>query len=180
MTPAHIMYWFRSDVGPRKAVLVTDHSNIRIDFTNRDHYQKVLKADDHLLGIVLLYPDNKWSFEYRGIEPDSIVYGNGGYKTQKLAIEALKRQRTRFVRREMAVRNDPVKFLDRKLKHHDWYYDMSDDNRVFRAGEAHSNLIREMMLRVPLTTARKLYKQHAPNTFRFPAEALKRLKSKQN
>jgi len=49
-----------------------------------------------------------------------------------------------------------------KLKTHDWYYQMSDDPRVWEAGQAENDEIRSLMNQLPRERAAELYRMYAP------------------
>lgn len=52
---------------------------------------------------------------------------------------------------------DPAYALECELKCHDWYYHMSDDGGVYRGGEAHDRMIRDLATKTPVETARTLW-----------------------
>lgn len=58
--------------------------------------------------------------------------------------------------------------LERELKRHDFWYAMSDDHRVWQAGQNHKVVIFSLMNSVMELEARALWAQYAPPEFRFP------------
>lgn len=59
-----------------------------------------------------------------------------------------------------------VEYLTHLLKTHDWYYNYSDDNRVWRNGQQHSQLIQWTILQLQDRgiDAAALYEQYSPFT----------------
>ena len=64
---------------------------------------------------------------------------------------------------------DPAYALEKALKAHDWYSSYSDDFRVYSAGEASLDVIRDLLKKVDEETANRLWDQYAPATVSRPA-----------
>lgn len=54
----------------------------------------------------------------------------------------------------------------RLLQQHDWFYDYSDNYRVWRAGMAHKRQMLNALCQLPQTDIDELWEKHAPKELR--------------
>ena len=57
--------------------------------------------------------------------------------------------------------------LCQALKNHDWYYEYSDDHRVWSNGSRERSKIKGLMSKLPKQYAAELYNKYAPEQFKM-------------
>ena len=149
------------------SVLVTLSDKTTMVIYNEDN---IAKLDEDTIGAVFFHNANgNWS----GMHKCPCIYSIGittltaAGKTHKECRDNL----AKALREHRARRNelkDPVKALERRLKGHDWWYVMSDDGSVVRAGAAAHKVLYTKVKELPPETVRELWAKHAPKDFACP------------
>lgn len=164
---SRIHYWSTTKSGPKSFVVITKDEDIEIDtskLTWKKTYDSV-KAKD-VLGICTLIPaNNEWSFEFVG---PRFSIREDHFTNWQAAKTAMLTKREEVFAEENQIQASPELLLTRCLKEHDWYYDQSDDSRVFWAGEKSAKDIQKLISKMDKKKAREIWKQHAPKESQCP------------
>jgi hypothetical protein len=139
--------------------LVFEHEVI--DVTDRAQCLDLVKRAD-LVGLASKGPATQWG----GIVPLPGDVEGASYvvnaPSKADAADAL-RARARELQAEVDRENaDPAYALEKLLKAHDWYAHNSDDDRVYRASEAHWRKIEALRAKVTSETYDALLAKYAP------------------
>ena len=120
-------------------------------------------------------PRTDWTAESTFIVGDMKRSVHTGYgsaeRSPERAAAKLRKEVNKTQRELLDLQVNAAKRLEHELAHHDWYYAMSDDGRVYRGGEAHAKLINRLMEEVPSEVADRLWAKYAPKDFRKPRRA---------
>lgn len=158
-----IYNWLRNPNGPKQFILITKSHDIEIETI---HNLEGIKEED-VIGVLMVIPfDNTWMYKYMG--PRGCKTERRGFKASNEARAALLVDRDNDFYKEEQIQNSEEALLERALKEHDWYYDFSDDGRVFRNGEASYNKLIKIFRTVDKEKALALWAKHAPEGFEAP------------
>ena len=163
-----LYYWLRTETGPKQGAIIYPDRVVQIDFTQGDAATKISQADAESAVATALGPTkvNKgWTAEYIG--PQNNTRWASASTLTELA-ELVRAQKAKEFAEEEAIKADPVRHLERELGWADWYYEYSDDHRVWLGGEAHFRLIRQLIKKIPVEKAKELWAKYAPNDTPFP------------
>ena len=158
-------YWFgRSKNGPSEGALVReDGSLVRLNY--RD-YSDVYKVRDHhakAVALLTLIPKSgKWKGEATHPFHGGTVWTSGEYTTPEEAGAAILLELKNLREDEEALRNDPLRHLERELLRHDWWHHQSDSWGVCKAGEAHRKEIEEISAKCNPALAKALWDRYCP------------------
>jgi len=100
--------------------------------------------------------------------PDGRGSSYGSEETLEDAIAEVRMVHAELVSDKTRREIDSAYALECELKWHDWYYHMSDDGGVYRGGEAHDRMIRDLVTKTPAETVRTLWTKYAPEGFTCP------------
>lgn len=100
--------------------------------------------------------------------PDGRGSSWGSYETLDEAVQEVHTRHAEMAADVASREVDPVYALECELKCHDWYYCMSDDGGVYRAGAAHWDKIAQMLKELPQDDAKALWTKYAPEGFTCP------------
>jgi hypothetical protein len=135
---------------------------------NREGWVKDLHSPD-LLGVVGHPSSHKHpKFGVTVDRPDGRGSSWGSYETLDEAVQEVRTRHSEMAADVARRQVDPLYALECELKCHDWYYCMSDDGGVYRAGAAHWNKVAEMLKQVPVDDAKALWTKYAPEGFTCP------------
>ena len=128
----------------------------------KENFKSLLDRPDYLGYIQQLSNGKALPHYYSAVEDR--YYGLKAARDIKAAADATRKKHKEV----QEILGDAEKHLERELKAHDWYYAYSDDYRAHSAGQAHSDLIKELLTQVSKKKAEALWKKYAPKDIRFP------------
>lgn len=119
-----------------------------------------------LLGIVHHSPAGGYGTHVDRTDGRGTIYGKAD--TLADAIQQVRTEHAEMLAEQARREIDPVYALEAELQCHDWWHHMSDDGAVYRGGEAHWQLIQELVRRSPADAVRTLWTRYAPDGFGCP------------
>jgi len=166
--------WSRSKAGPKDFVIFFKGGKyLKVSFNqNSPHYKRSVPKFDRnkVFGLATKIPrDGKWQFV-------AYVYDNehnlrqltvtGETTARKALKKGILEMREYYVRINGLLLRSPEKKLEDALKSHDWWHMMSDDHRVWRAGESSMEKIKSLLDKVDDATGKELWLKYAPDQFK--------------
>lgn len=162
MALRNVWHWFNSKGGPKEAALVlTDGSLVPYRYDDWAGRQVVTTNLANAIAFCVLVPaTGEWSAEGNHPVHGGTLCAKGA--TAEEAAAAWVTKRDEVVAEEARITADPVAHLERELARVDWYSHMSDDFRVWSAGEAHWKLIESLRAKVGEEKFNELVAKYQP------------------
>lgn len=122
-------------------------SDFKWPFMATEHAKKLARTEDAIIFEII---EDRPEFMKGAEQASSVVYSNGCFTIDELAI----------------------KMLEQNMSRHDWYHAWSDDGSVFERGHAEitwiRSAIRNLTKRGHEAVVKQLWEQYAPSEFTMP------------
>lgn len=142
------------------ALLFDDGTYFEFDLSNEESFIAAEKKVKEAVGFVW---ETKEDFYAEGID---------GWVTKKNTLQDAADSYFKIAKEkkehEEFLANNPDADLEEQLKCHDWYYQYSDDHRVWCGGEAHWRKIKGLIEKVPVDKVKELWAKYAPKDYNCP------------